>query len=174
MSSDSQRFGKWMIWAAWFLLIAMLTVFFNDVLEKQINPNQNVIGSVTTEGVREVVLTRNRHGHYLSAGFINGHPVVFLLDTGASDVAIPANVAQRIGLKGSQAIRYQTANGPVTGFLTSLDTISLGNIELTDIRGGINPSMKDQHILLGMSFLRHVEFTQRGDKLILRQYPGEA
>jgi aspartyl protease family protein len=163
-----------MIWAAWFLLIGMLTWFFNGVLEKQVNPNQNVLGSVTTEGVREVVLTRNRHGHYLSAGFINGHPVVFLLDTGASDVAIPANVAQRIGLTGSHPIRYQTANGPVTGFLTSLDSITLGNIELNNIRGGINPSMKDQHILLGMSFLKHLEFTQRGNQLILRQYPGDA
>ena len=173
MSEEAHRFGRWMIWAAWFLLLAMLTLFFNDILEKQQNPNQNVAGLITEEGVREVVLTRNRNGHYLSSGFINGHAVVFLLDTGASDVAIPLDVARRIGLEGSQPIRYQTANGTVTGFRTLLDRISLGNIELVNIRGGINPSMQDQYILLGMSFLKHLEFTQRGNQLILRQYPGE-
>lgn len=173
MSSDSHRIGRWMIWGAWFVFLGMLTVFFNNMLEKQNNPNQYVMGSVTDSGVKEVVLTRNRNGHYLSAGFINGHAVVFLLDTGASDVAIPVDVAQRIGLQGRQPIRYQTANGTVTGLLTSLDSISVGNIELNNIRGGINPSMKDQHILLGMTFLKHLEFTQRGNQLILRQYPKD-
>ena len=173
MSSDTQRIGKWMIWGAWLALLGMLTLFFNDMLEKQQNPNMAVIGQVSEEGIREVVLTRNRAGHYLSSGFINGHAVVFLLDTGASDVAIPADVARRIGLRGEQPIRYQTANGMVTGFLTRLDEISVGNIRLNNVRAGINPSMKDQHILLGMSFLKHLEFTQRGNQLILRQYPGD-
>ncbi len=173
MSIGSQQISRWMIWAAWLLFLGMLTVFFNDMLDKQQNPNQFIVGSTDESGVNEVVLTRNKGGHYLSAGFINGHAVVFLLDTGASDVAIPANVAQRLGLTGTQPIRYKTANGSVTGYLTQLDSISIGNIEFNNIRGGINPSFKGEQILLGMSFLKHLEFTQRGNQLILRQYPGD-
>lgn len=171
MTADSHRYGKWMIWAAWLILLGMLTVFFNDMLEKQRNPNQQVYGMVSQEGVKEVVLQRNRNGHYLSSGFINGQPVVFLLDTGASDVAIPLKVAQRLGLSGKIPITYQTANGAVTGFVTEIDSITLGNISQSNVRGGINPGMKDDYILLGMTFLKHLEFTQRGNQLILRQYP---
>jgi len=173
MSTDTKNIAKIMMWLTWLIIIGLLTLFFNDFLENEHNPNRSVYGTVTESGVREVTLERNRQGHYLSAGFINGHAVVFLLDTGASDVAIPAGVAKRIGLTGSTPIRYKTANGTTIGFLTKLDTISVGNIELTNIRGGINPSMKDEYILLGMTFLKHLEFTQRGNKLILRQYAGD-
>lgn len=162
-----------MIWAGWLIFLGLLTLFFNDMLNKQQYPNQNIVGQVSESGVRQVELTRNRSGHYVTSGFINGHAVVFLVDTGASDVAIPAHIAKRIGLQGNLPINYQTANGSITGFLTNLDTISIGNIQLENIRGGINPSMKDEHILLGMSFLKHLEFTQRDKTLILRQYPGD-
>lgn len=173
MSSDSHHIGKLMIWTGWAIFLGLLTIFFNDMLSEQHNPNQDVTGKETHTGVREVELTRNKSGHYVSSGFINGNPVVFLVDTGASDVAIPAHVAKRIGLQGNQPLIYQTANGAVRGFLTNLDSISIGNIKMDNIRGGINPSMKDEYILLGMSFLKYLEFTQRDKQLILRQYPGE-
>ncbi|MDX1811667.1 MAG: TIGR02281 family clan AA aspartic protease [Gammaproteobacteria bacterium] len=172
MDSDTRNIARWMIWLGWLIFLILLTYFFNNMLENDHNPNQEVSGSVTQSGVKEVVLTRNRQGQYLSSGFINGQAVVFILDTGASDVAIPANVARRLDLSGQRPVVYQTANGPVSGMSTKLDTVSLGNITLHNIRGGINPAMHKEYILLGMSFLKHLEFTQRGNELILRQYPG--
>ncbi len=89
----SRRIGKWMTFAAWIIVLALFTLFFADRLEKQRNPNQNVYSRVDNAGVQEVVLKRNRFGHYVTSGAVNGKRVEFLLDTGASDVAIPAELA---------------------------------------------------------------------------------
>jgi aspartyl protease family protein len=52
-----------------------------------------------------------------------------------------------------------------------LETVSVGDIELSGVSAGISPGLQGDEVLLGMSFLRHIEFTQRGDTLILKQYP---
>ena len=162
-----------MIWLSWLIVLVFLTIFFNHQLEKRANPNQHIDSAIDTNGIAEIVLKRNPAGHYVASGFINNQPVVFLLDTGATDVSIPASVAKRIGLKKGAPLVYQTANGNIRGYFTWLDSISLGDIELKNIRGGINPSMHSEYILLGMTFLKKLEFTQRGNTLILRQYPDE-
>ena len=64
-----------MIVAAWILLLVLLTLFFNDRLEKQRNPNMQVAGSMTEQGMPSVTLKRNRFGHYVATGFINDRPV---------------------------------------------------------------------------------------------------
>lgn len=169
---DSARpLGRGMLIAGWILGLGLLSLLFTDLLEQQRNPNQNLNLSSTGSGVHEVSLQRNRFGHYLATGDINGEAVELLLDTGASDVSVPAGVAQRLGLRRGQPVRYSTANGTITAYLTRIPVLRLGTIELHDIRASINPQMDGETILLGMSFLRHLEFTQRGDTLIIRQYP---
>jgi aspartyl protease family protein len=93
-----------------------------------------------------------------------------MLDTGATGVAVPAPVAERLGLARGQRYRAQTANGVAVGYATRLDSVSVGEIELRDVQAGITPGLQMDQVLLGMSFLKHIEFTQRGDRLILRQY----
>lgn len=166
----ARRIGKWMTLAAWIIALGLLTLFFADRLDKQRNPNQNVYSRVDTGGVPEVVLKRNRFGHYITSGEVNGRPVEFLLDTGASDVAIPAQLAAALGLQQGAPMQYQTANGMVTAYLTRLDSVAIGPIVLRDVTASINPGMGDMEILLGMSVLKRIEFTQRGDTLILRPY----
>ena len=173
MASESQKIGKWMIWLSWLIVLGFLSVFFNNQLEKRQNPNQQINSMVSSQGMTEIVLKRNPAGHYVASGFINDKPVIFLLDTGATDVSVPAKVANRIGLKKGRPLIYQTANGSTRGYLTQLDSISLGDIELNNIRGGINPSMQGEYILLGMTFLKHLEFSQRGNQLTIRQYPND-
>ncbi|OQW90791.1 MAG: aspartyl protease [Beggiatoa sp. IS2] len=172
MAELSKRLGKTMIYLTWLFALGLLTLFFNMILDDQHNPNQQVTGQSSVAGVREVVLQRNRSGHYVANGQINGTPVLFFLDTGATMVAIPEHLANQLQLHKGMAMELNTANGVVTAYNTQLDTITLGTIELHKIRASINPSMSDDQVLLGMSFLKHLEFTQRSDTLVLRQYPS--
>ena len=159
-----------MIVGMWIALLAMLTWFFAGVIEEQYNPNQRVATSVSEGGVAETVLQRNRYGHYVATGEINESAVRFLVDTGASDVNIPAEVAARLALRRGAAQRANTANGTITVYATRLDQVRLGDIVLRDVRASINPHMGGEDVLLGMSFLKDLELVQRGDKLSLRQY----
>ena len=172
-AATPKRLGLGMIIAAWLLLLALATVFFGDWLDHQNNPNRQVQGRILEDGVREVVLKRNRGGHYVATGRINGQPVEFLLDTGATTVSIPTFVARRLGLSAGRPMRATTANGVITTYATRLDTVQIGEITVRNVSGSINPGMPDDGILLGMSFLKQLEFTQRGATLTLRQYPNQ-
>ncbi len=167
---SSAKIGKGMLIASWVLILGLLTVFFSDLLDQQNNPNSAPASQTNAQGAKEVRLQRNRYGHYVANGKINGHSVVFLLDTGATSVSIPETVARKIGLHRGREQRVSTANGSVTTYTAQLDSVSLGHISLHQINGHINPHSDEEEVLLGMSFLKHLEFTQRGDELILRQY----
>jgi len=179
MNMDSEpehtpaKLGRGMLIGGWALGLLLLVLLFSKVLDHSRNPNQHIAGAVTEDGIHEVVLERNRHGHYYASGHINGKAVEFLLDTGASDVSVPEDVAQQLGLKRGAPLTYSTANGNITAYDTNLSSLTIGNIELHNVRASINPHMDGGTILLGMSFLKHLEFTQRGDTLIIRQYPQQ-
>lgn len=157
--------------AGWLLAMGLLGLFFNNLLERQRNPNMQLDTVHNVDGSREVRLQRNRHGHYFLGGAINGVPVEFMLDTGASDVSIPDAVARRVGLQRGLARQYETANGSIEAYATVLESVRLGELELHQVRASINPHVEGETILLGMSVLKHLEFTQRGDNLIIRQNP---
>lgn len=159
-----------MLIAAWLGGLFLLTLLFQDVIETRHNPNAKPLVRVGEEGRSEVVLERNAQGHYVANGLINGYPVTFLLDTGATDVAIPEALADRLRLHRRRGGVSQTANGTVAVWLTVLDEVKLGNIGLKRVRASIVPSMQaGSPVLLGMSFLKQLEFTQRDRQLILRQ-----
>lgn len=164
---EASKYGKGMLIAFWLTGLVLLTFFFSDVLERQINPNQNPKSSVDGNSV-EVKLKRNRMGHYVATGLINGQPVTFLLDTGATNVSVPAHLAEELGLVAGRSYTASTANGNVTVYQTQLERLDLGSIMLTNVKASINPGMREDEVLLGMSVLKHLEFTQRGDWLILR------
>lgn len=154
---------------AWIILLAMLTVFFNGWLDDQANPNREPESRLTAGGAAEVVLKRNRAGHYVTDGFINGVPVTFLLDTGATGVALSSEVARATGVVPGKAIMTRTANGTAKGYRTTLKTVAVGNIEQRHVPATISPGLATREVLLGMSFLKHLELTQRGDTLTLKQ-----
>lgn len=156
-----------MIYIAWLLLLAMLTYGFNNYLDQQNNPNQD-ISAEWNNNIAEVRLKQNRYGHYVVNGQINNSPVTFLLDTGATLISIPEKIAHKLKLEKGYPAQSRTANGTITVFGTRLDVVSIGAIKLTNIRASINPYMVGDEILLGMSFMKHLEMTQKGKELILR------
>lgn len=164
----SQRVGKSFVLIGWLAGLALLTWLFASLEEAENNPNQSVNTYTRVDGGREVTLLRNRQGHYVTSGQINGQTVTLMLDTGATDVSIPAHLAENLRLERGPQQRYNTANGVITGYLTNIDRISIGEIELYNVRASINPNVSDNEILLGMSFLNQLEYSQRGDKLTLR------
>lgn len=168
---EQKRIGTFMVVVMWILFLVLLSAFFEGVVDRQTNPNQNLSTQYTEAGVREVELRRNRYGHYVTDGSINGQQVVFMLDTGATGVAVPEHIAKKLQLKRGAAIQVQTANGVAIGYASTLDSVAVDDIELESVKAIINPNDDTDVILLGMSFLKEIEFTQRGDVLILRQYP---
>ncbi len=173
-SPDPNNSGKFMghgmLIISFALGLGLLTMLFDGVLDRQANPNRDPQYRFTDTGIREVVLERNRQGHYVANGTINGVPVTFLLDTGATDVAIPDNVARAAGLRAGYAGQASTANGVVTVYSTIVEELILGNIVLQDVAASITSSMGGNTILLGMSALGRVEFMQQGSTLTLRQH----
>lgn len=171
-SDDSTRkLGMGMVIAMWVVLLVLLTAYFSNWQEQQFNPNQTLHNISRADGVNEVVLKRNRYGHYVASGAINDVPVVFMLDTGATDISIPQAIADRIGLERGAPVYYQTANGTVRAYITQIDSVSLGDIRLSGLRAHINPQFESEEILLGMTFLKRLDFTQRGNTLTLSQIP---
>lgn len=166
-----KRMRTIMIILMWLLAFVLLLYFFNGVLTRQQNPNRQPVSTVSKAGVREVILKANdRHSFYVS-GFINQHPVTFLLDTGATNVAIPATLNNTLGLPLGQSMIVDTANGRSRAYATTITRLSIGNIVLTDIHASINPTFKAKYILLGMNALKQLEFIHKGNTLTLRQYP---
>lgn len=166
-SHPTRRQGLVMYALAALALLGLLWLYFENELEERRNPNRNL---VVAPGSGEMTIQRNRAGHYLVPGRINGQAVSFLLDTGATQVAIPAHLGPRLGLVAGRTAQTHTANGTVIVRQTTLDSLILGPFELRGIPGQLNPGQTGEEVLLGMSALRHLEFTQRGDTLILRPH----
>jgi len=164
------RLGRALLFAAWIVGLALLVLLFRGVLDRQRNPNPEPVASADPVGMPTVVLRRNRAGHYVAGGRINGEPVVFILDTGATDVALPLSLARRLGLVLRPGGRSQTANGLVETWTTRLDSVDLGGLVARDLRASVLPNLSGDEVLLGMSYLKRLELVQRGDTLTLRPH----
>ena len=153
----------------WFVLIMVaMALIFNHLLDDINNPNQRLTVSFNQYGEREVVLERNKYGHYVATGKINGQSVALFLDTGATVVAIPEHIAKKLNLKKGQSFITQTANGNSKSYQTTLDSVSLGDIVITNVPASISSGIEFDEILLGMSFLKHLDMRQQGKTLTLR------
>lgn len=167
MSADqSRRFmARLFTHMTWIVILGLFYLLFQDKLLERENPNHDLAVVQTGE---PVVLQRNKQGHYVAPGEINGVAVTFLLDTGATDISIPGRLSKKLGLEPGQPFYARTANGTIEVYSTVLDRVSLGGIEQRHVRASINPHMNSRTILLGMSFMQHLEMIQRGDTLTLK------
>jgi aspartyl protease family protein len=162
----SSSIGGWMITLLWLLLLGGGTLLANQ----WINGREDSKLTVWTgaDGVAPKLSMRaDRYGQYELTGSANGQNVRFLLDTGATHISIPINVANRLNLSRGKAYPVSTANGQVTVYETELYEVSIGPFTLENVSGHINPGMDGDVALLGMSFLRHFEMIQRSGELTI-------
>ncbi len=154
--------GRWFAWMAVIGLMVGLTAFYQAVTQR----DAGIIQEINENGRVMVMLQRERNGHYRAEGKINGMPLVFLIDTGATDVAIAERSARAMGLEFGPRIQIRTAAGPARAWVTRLNRVSLGELELSNVRAIIVPGLGDE-ALLGMSFLKHFSLRQEGERLII-------
>jgi aspartyl protease family protein len=121
-------------------------------------------------GGQRVVLTADPSGHFLPDGQINGKTVKFMVDTGATTIALGAAEARRINLKYEQGRRVQmsTANGVSTGYLIRLDSVRVGDVVAYDVDAVISPQSMP-FVLLGNSFLNRFQMQKNNDQLTLEK-----
>lgn len=121
-----------------------------------------------------VALRASSHGHFVAEALVNGIPVRFLVDTGASDVVLSPADADRLGFDASRLSftrTYRTANGTVRGAPVRLQEVAIGPIVLRDVAASVNGAAMDRS-LLGMSFLSRLGgYDVSRDTLTLRPPP---
>lgn len=156
------RVGRYFIWLAVIGLMFGLTAFYQALIPER----GGLVQSSGEGGNALIVLERDRSGHYRVAGEINGQAVNFLVDTGATDVAVSEDTARALGLDFGPQTVVMTAAGPVKAWKTRMAKVSAGSLERLNVRATITPGLGGQ-ALLGMSFLRHFSIRQQGDQLII-------
>jgi aspartyl protease family protein len=161
--NSNSRLGRRMLWLAAIGLLGSLYFLFS-----MLEDSGGMVSSVDSSGAAMVVLEQDRSGHYVADGQINGQDVKFLVDTGATDVALPESVARALGLEFGPRVKVMTAAGPSGAWMTRLDEVAVGDIRRKNVRASIT-SGEFNGILLGMSFLKHYSLQQQDGKLIIRQ-----
>jgi aspartyl protease family protein len=155
--------------AVWALIFAMVVIAygFRDVLREELLPATMVQVAGDT-----IELRRGSDGHFHASLEINGRPVRFMVDTGASDIVLSRRDAERVGIEpGSLSYlgRALTANGIVSTAPVRLAVVEFGDFTDTDVRATVNAGSLDTS-LLGMSYLdRFSAIEISGDRMRLRR-----
>jgi aspartyl protease family protein len=128
----------------------------------------NLGGRMSDGGGRQIVLSAESGGHFFSSGNINGKAVRFLVDTGATNVSMSQEDADRIGLdyKNGQRGLSRTANGVIPVYRTNLTSVRVGDVVVYNVDATIVPGQMS-HVLLGNSFLTRFQMRRENDKLTL-------
>ena len=169
MEHSTKKLGMMFTLGGWIIGILVLFLVFSKIIDYQVNPNQSVATS-QSDRYQELILKRNRNGHYVFAGEINRLPVTFLVDTGATLTSIPIGLQAYLQQDAGEPFSVSTANGVTTAYMTRLDELKMGDIVLNNVRASLIPGLPDGGVLLGMNVLKNLEMIQRADKLVIRQY----
>jgi len=116
----------------------------------------------------EIVMTAGAGGHFTAEGKINGKAVSFLVDTGATAIALGQADADRIGLNYRDAPRgfAGTANGRIPVNLVTLSSVRVGDVEIANVQAVVMPASMP-HVLLGNSFLTRFQMKRDNDTMRL-------
>lgn len=120
---------------------------------------------------KELVVWKDMYDMFRIHGSINNFSVQFLIDTGASSIALNSNTARRIGLKYKKGIPMQatTASGIAKGYQVTLDKVKIGHIQLYNVQAAVLEGGFPTEVLLGQTFLSRIHMVRDGDKMRLRK-----
>ncbi len=118
----------------------------------------------------KLVLFADSRGHFIEQGQINGQSIRYMVDAGASVVAIGRTEAERLGLPFLQGQRVQmgTANGSANGWRLRLDSVRVGELEVRGVEAVVTPQPMP-FVLLGNSFLSEFQMTRQGEQMVLEK-----
>lgn len=121
-------------------------------------------------GNQRIVLMADSRGHFTQQGQINGRSMQFMVDTGATTVAIGQSDADRMGLnyRSGQPVGLSTANGLARGWRIKLDTVRIGEVQVFGVEAVVTPQSMP-YVLLGNSFLADFQMTKINDQMVLEK-----
>lgn len=140
--------------------------------ELELRLSERVGANFVAPTTREVRVARDAKGQFRVAGTIEGQPVSFLVDTGATILAMSSNHASALGIDyetTGQAGKVVTAAGDAVSHFVTLDEVQVGGITVRQVTAAVVEGAYPTDILLGMSFLRHVGISQSAGVLTLQQ-----
>ena len=156
MSGSHARYA-----AFWLLVGGIGYLAFNALVSPKV--------AVATRGSGTVVIERSHDQHFYVEGAINGHPVTFMVDTGATVVSVNEELARKMRLGPGVPAIFDTAAGRVEGRIVPDATVQIGDIRVEGIRVGINSG--GPAALLGQNFLNKIDLRQSPERMTVR-VPG--
>ncbi|MCC5791711.1 MAG: retroviral-like aspartic protease family protein [Legionellaceae bacterium] len=152
-----------MVFLAWIFVLVLLLLFFHFYGEEP--------GSFSySEEHGTLTIAADSKGHYWLDGHINDKPVRFMLDTGATYVALPQALARDLGIRGRYPLQLNTAAGRVEGQLSRVQELRFAGFSFTDVKVVIMPpEVQSTTVLLGMNILSHFSITQKDRTLIIQR-----
>ncbi len=144
----------------WVAIFAVVYLYF----ETRLGSRVQVSDAYLEYG--EIQIPRAGDGHFYVQGTINGYPVKFLVDTGASVVSISKEVARRAALPTGRPANFTTAGGIVQGEIVFDQTIDAGGITVRGLQ--VSVGLYGDVALLGQNFLRNIDVVQTNDRMVLR------
>ena len=140
-----------------------------DGQKKTLRIGQHHAGPTPASPSQSATLTADPRGHFVVDGQINGGPVRFLVDTGATTIALSSGDATRLGIdyRKGQPGMMGTANGMATAYALKLDTVRVGEIVLNNVDAAVLEGNPMPFALLGMSFLNRMEMKREGQTMVL-------
>ena len=142
-----------------------------DGVKKTYQLGSHISSNYTPAPAQPTVNLWPTNGMYLTAGSVNGFSVDFLVDTGASAIALNADTATKLGLdylKGTK-VGVKTASGMETAYQVNLDQVQVGDIKLYNVGAMVIDGPEPTRALLGMSFLGQLDIQHTGERMELKQ-----
>lgn len=160
--SKHKRLGAAFLIIGWLLILGLVALLFNFTLFQTKAPLIN-----TTAAGTQIIIYRDNDYHFRIAGSINGVGVTFLIDTGATSIAVPNDIAIAANLPHLSRVMTETANGSSIGYFTKITKLDIGTIQFNNASAIIVPNMDSDQVLLGMNILQHLNIQQTQDTLII-------
>lgn len=160
--------GAWGIVAFWLALLSGMYLVFDHVESRK---QATLAAQVSAAG--ELVIPRGRDGHFRVPGTVNGQPVQFLVDTGASLVTVSDGLAQAAGLRGGQPASFKTANGELPGRVVRGVPVEAGGLHLGSVNVAVGLVGRDENMaLLGQNFLYRFDISIGRNEMTLKPRPS--